>query len=493
MKPTEAAWRSRLLGSLNGQLQLATFAVMFVGLTTASSLSLWLNQRRAKELHHAQMIDRAKEFDRCAGMAGNPHTVASTATDPHSQPAPKLHNPPTSLLQNCLNLHGGVGHLLWIDQGAGGVLTPDLAEKTLTDQIIRAGMLLNPAKTLHQTDLVTVDRRDFLTHLHHSYPNGMRLWTSEETTLDTLIEGRYLTWLILIWGSALLVMVLTVALLVRRIVSPLNELNTQLELMTAESLKSGRVKLEGAPQEIGQLTDAYNKLLDRLSDSWSQQRQFVSGVSHELRNPLMIVSGYLKRVLRRGSNLTEAQREQLQTAEEEAQRINRLIDDLLDLSRNDSGRLSIQREPVELQPLLEQVIDMLQTSSERPITLATPHPIGPDALRIEVNPDRFKQVLLNLIENAEKYSSAGSPILVELSQLDDAALIEVLDQGIGIPAADLPHVFDRFYRGSNISPAVGSGLGLSVVRLLVEAMGGSISVSSEPGQGSCFRMRFSLC
>jgi signal transduction histidine kinase len=83
--------------------------------------------------------------------------------------------------------------------------------------------------------------------------------------------------------------------------------------------------------------------------------------------------------------------------------------------------------------------------------------------------------------------------LVELSQLDDAALIEVLDQGIGIPAADLPHVFDRFYRGSNISPAVGSGLGLSVVRLLVEAMGGSISVSSEPGQGSCFRMRFSLC
>lgn len=493
MKPTEPAWRSRLLGSLNGQLQLATFAVMFVGLTAASGMSLWLNQRRAMELHHAQMMDRTKEFERCAGIAGNSHTVASTATDPHSQPAPKLNSPPTSLLQNCLNLYGAAGHLLWIDQGAAGVLAPDPADKTFTDQIIRAGMLLNPAHSTHQTDVVTLDGRDFLTHLHRSYPNGLRLWTSEEITLDTSIEGRYLTWLILIWGSSLMVMVLTVTLVVRRIVSPLNELNAQLQLMTAESLKSGRVKLEAAPQEIGQLVDAYNNLLDRLSDSWSQQRQFVSGVSHELRNPLMIVSGYLKRVLRRGTNLTEAQREQLQTAEEEAQRINRLIGDLLDLSRSDSGRLTIQGEPVELQPLVEQVIDMLQTSSERPIILATSQPIGPDALRIEVNPDRFRQVLLNLIENAEKYSPAGSPISVQLSQLDDAALIEVRDQGIGIPTADLPHVFDRFYRGSNVSPAVGSGLGLSVVRLLVEAMGGSISVSSEPGQGSCFRMLFSLC
>ena len=235
-----------------------------------------------------------------------------------------------------------------------------------------------------------------------------------------------------------------------------------------------------------QLSRTYNELLERLAQSWSQQRQFVSAVSHELRTPLTIVQGCLHRTIKRGDNLSPNQVKGLQTAEEESIRMRRLLDDLLDLSRGDSGRLAIAKEPVRLSDQLEQVAVLARNTLSRPLLLELPEdPTARDAVA-QADPARLRQVLLDLIENAAKYSPEDATIRLVLRQRDGASLIDVIDQGIGIPEAEKNKVFERFQRGSNAPEKTGSGLGLSVVKLLVEGMDGSIEVHSRLGEGSCF-------
>ena len=212
----------------------------------------------------------------------------------------------------------------------------------------------------------------------------------------------------------------------------------------------------------------------------------MSAVSHELRTPLTIVQGYLHRTIKRGDNLSANQVKGLQTAEEESIRMRRLLDDLLDLSRGDSGRLAITNEPVRLADQLEQVADLARNTLGRPLLLELPDdPAARDAIA-QADPPRLRQVLLDLIENADKYSPNESPIRLVLRHSTDTSLIDVIDQGIGIPETELSKVFERFQRGSNAPAKTGSGLGLSVVKLLVEGMGGSIDVHSRLGEGCCF-------
>ena len=183
---------------------------------------------------------------------------------------------------------------------------------------------------------------------------------------------------------------------------------------------------------MGQLSRTYNELLERLAQSWSQQRQFVSAVSHELRTPLTIVQGYLHRTIKRGDNLSPNQVKGLQTAEEESIRMRRLLDDLLDLSRSDSGRLAITKEPVRLADQLEEVADLARNTLSRALLLELPEdPTARDAVA-HADPARLRQVLLDLIENADKYSPEDAAIRLVLRQRDGASLIDVIDQGIGI-------------------------------------------------------------
>ena len=259
--------------------------------------------------------------------------------------------------------------------------------------------------------------------------------------------------------------------------------------MTADTLTSSRLLINQGPLEVVQLSRNYNALLERLAESWSQQRQFVSAVSHELRTPLTIVQGYLQRTIRRGDNLSEKQIAGLTTAADESVRMRRLLDDLLDLSRSDSGRLAIVREPVALTDQLEQAVEMAQNTLKRAVQLELPEDAEQRQVVVNADGDRLRQVLLDLIENADKYSPNEQPIRLVLQVNVEHALIQVIDQGIGIPEADHQRVFERFQRGSNAPEKTGSGLGLSIVKLLVEAMDGTIGLKSRPGEGSCFTIR----
>ena len=456
-------WRQRLLGSLQGQLQLATYLVVFLGFTGASSVGLLIGQRN---------------------LLANDRQLARQGIDLCDDAITDLQNNPARLEQELL-FHSSLNTSLWIERNDGVLVRPRI-HTSLSDATLQTAMATNPGRKPGLQRTINFKDQRLLTELVKQFPDGSRLWMAQSVSSNLQALNNYLGLMIMVWGSCLAITLLSVSWVVRRVVQPLDQLNAATSQVTADTLANAKLQLDQGPIEVMQLSRTYNSLLERLAQSWSQQRQFVSAVSHELRTPLTIVQGYLHRTIKRANNLSPEQVKGLQTAEEESIRMRRLLDDLLDLSRSDSGKLAIANEPVRLTDQLEQVADLARNTLNRPLLLELPDdPRARDAMA-HADPPRLRQVLLDLIENADKYSPENTPIRLVLRHATDASLVDVIDQGIGIPEQELDQVFQRFQRASNAPAKTGSGLGLSVVKLLVEGMGGSIEVHSRLGEGSCF-------
>jgi heavy metal sensor kinase len=283
-----------------------------------------------------------------------------------------------------------------------------------------------------------------------------------------------------------LVMILTtaaIAVRIRRSLQPLQDMSQMAGAISAEDLNSAKLQLSHAPSEVKALAQTFNLMLSRLSDAWEQQRQFVSNVSHELRTPLTVVLGYLQSLLRRSTNLNDYQKEALETAASEADRTVRLLQDLLDLARADNGYMHYHLEPAILNDLVAEVAGMAEKFSNRLIQVE-----AEETVEAIIDRDRLKQVLINLIDNAVKYSELDQPIELIVEKADQQAIIQVRDHGIGIPLQDQSRIFERFYRvdEARSRSTGGHGLGLAIVKTLVEGMNGSLSVRSKPGEGSVF-------
>jgi signal transduction histidine kinase len=307
----------------------------------------------------------------------------------------------------------------------------------------------------------------------------------DQQMLDEML--RKLFW---IAGGAILATVILISTLIRRALRPLYHINQLAGEVSAQTLSSASLHLQHAPTEVAALAASFNQMLNRLATAWEQQREFVSNVSHELRTPLTIVHGYLQSLLRRGQNLTEAQQEALTTAASETERTIRLLTDLLDLARADSGHLRWQLESVEASSLCHLVANLAKQHSGRSISLDLPA----ESLRVWGDRDRLKQVLLNLLDNADKYSPGDRPIYLRLYPIGaDRVAIEVQDNGYGIPLSQQARIFDRFYRldDNRCRRTGGAGLGLAIVKALVEGMGGRIEVTSPPDRGSSFTLTLS--
>ena len=469
MKQT-SRWRSRLTGSMLGQLQLATYAAVLLGFTGATTTGLWLSERNQKRLGEAELRAAANALTRSWSSNGQ----GDLAT-----------------MQAALKHHSSRRTHLWLEQPSGILITPLEGYTPIPVELMPAAMAANPKRRTGQVEVIKLNGRSYLTLLTRQLTSGPWLWSSTEITSVGTAQSEYLGWMIVIWGACLGAALLLVSLLVQRITRPLQELSARSAELTADALNHAGLPVPKGPAELTQLTRTYNALTQRLAQSWSQQRQFVSAVSHELQTPLTLVSGSIRRVMRKAQDLEPTLAQRLRDAEEETRGMHQLLNDLLDLSRSDSGRLQVKQEPVDLRHLLESVVRVQAQSLDRTIQLALPtsngdasepseHALGDEA--------RLHQVLLNLIQNAHKYSPPELPIQLRLIKHRHTLILEVEDHGIGIPHADQAQVFDRFHRGSNTAGQSGSGIGLSVVQLLVKAMGGNISVTSEPGMGSCFRI-----
>jgi two-component system sensor histidine kinase KdpD len=213
------------------------------------------------------------------------------------------------------------------------------------------------------------------------------------------------------------------------------------------------------------------------------QTALLNSISHDLRTPLVSVTGALS-TLADGEKLDEkSRRELIEMAHEEAKRLNRLVGNLLDMTRIEAGALRLQRQPCDVQDVigsaLEEISDRL---SGRDVKVDAPD----DLPLVPLDAALIVHVLVNLLDNALKYSPAGSPIELRARVADSNVVIEVSDHGIGIPPDELERVFDKFYRVNHPGSIGGTGLGLSICKGIVEAHGGTIRAESRPGGGATF-------
>lgn len=313
------------------------------------------------------------------------------------------------------------------------------------------------------------------------------LYLAHNITRDRMMFVHLIRSLAIATLIAIALMTTMIAVYIDHAMKPLKKISQLTATISADKLDQAHLHLEQAPSEVRELAETFESMIVRLAESWEHQRELLSNVSHELRTPLTIISGYIQSILRRGSNLSEIQTEALTTAASEAERTVQLLQDLLDLARFDSGNMQFQVEDLLLNELLKEVVAMAEQYSTRTITLD----LATQEIAIKGDSHRLKQVLLNLIDNAVKYSEPQTPITVKLSEQNAFATMQICDRGVGIPLSAQSRIFERFFRVDEArNRAGGTGLGLSIVKTLVEAMGGNITVRSQLDQGSTFTITF---
>jgi len=295
----------------------------------------------------------------------------------------------------------------------------------------------------------------------------------------------------LLFGTvlALIPIAALMAMYIRRVLSPLRRMNQiAMAQVTQKPLRSGVITASitpEVPREVEGLVKVMSSLSSRLTETGEKQRDFTNSLSHELRTSLCLVQGYLKSTLRRGENLTPTQREALEVATSEVDRTVDLLQDLLDLGRNlgQNGSTTYNLKPVLLNDLIESAVRSVDPDGDRRIELE-----AETLVTAQAEMKALHRVLVHLLKNAQQFSQPDQPIRIRLAQSGNLAVIQVIDQGCGIAAADQPHLFEPFYRveQSRCRATGGMGLGLAIVKSLVKAMNGEVSVVSQPGAGSQF-------
>lgn len=247
----------------------------------------------------------------------------------------------------------------------------------------------------------------------------------------------------------------------------------------------------GGPQEVRRLGGAFNSMAARVQSSLQSQRDFVANVSHELKTPLTSIQGFAQAILD-GTVEDKAGREHAaQVIYDEADRLRRLVEDLLDLARMDAGQVEFKRERIDLGRLLRSVSERLAIRSQGDAD------VGVDLGKLDLpeivgDGDRLAQVFTNLLDNAIKHSPAGGKVRVWSEQSAGWVSIHVDDQGPGIPPGELSRIFERFYQLDKARPGGverGAGLGLAISREIVRSHGGRLGAQSEPGRGSRFTVQ----
>jgi signal transduction histidine kinase len=265
---------------------------------------------------------------------------------------------------------------------------------------------------------------------------------------------------------------------IRRMSSPLDEL-VEASNQVADGDYSVRVK-ENGPLETRSLQRGFNSMAERLQQHDQQRRSMLADVSHELRTPITVIQGNVEGIL---DGLYPADEARLKSILEETQILSRLVDDLRTMALAESGSLQLKREPIDLAPLIREVLSGFEVQAqEKEIHLDVELA---EVETVQIDPLRIREVVTNILSNALRYTPRGGKVQVSLSESgtggERAVSVFVQDSGPGVPASDLDHIFDRFYKSSDSG---GMGLGLSIARYLVEAHGGKIWAESGTGQGT---------
>jgi signal transduction histidine kinase len=299
---------------------------------------------------------------------------------------------------------------------------------------------------------------------------------------STLAFLRSMWWQFALAGLVAAVLALAMARwLARGMTQPLREMAAAARRMEVGDY---RVRVQtNSRDEVGQLAHAFNRMSAELEQLERSRRDLVANVSHELKTPIAAIRAHLENLL---DGVEEPEPQTLQVMLAQTVRLSRLVEQLLDLSRLESGEVPLHRERVEVAPLVERVVSEIAVAgaSEVRIGRAIDGGIPP----LDADAERVHQVLYNLVDNAVRYSPPGGEVTIAAERRNGSVLISVADTGPGIEAEHLPRLFERFYRAdaSRSRDDGGTGIGLAIARSVVEAHGGHIHAESVPGRGSVF-------
>jgi signal transduction histidine kinase len=264
---------------------------------------------------------------------------------------------------------------------------------------------------------------------------------------------------------------------------PIERMTDRAQHITAERL-SDRLPVHNPDDEMGRLAAVFNASLARLEESFDQMRRFTADVSHELRTPLTAIRS-VGEVGLRGHRDEQAYRSIIGSMLEESDRLASLVDRLLTLSRAESGPLKSPREPLNLSQLAEEVAAHLGVlAEEKRQTIAVDSPGAVEAVGDRLG---LRQALINLVDNAIKFTPPGGTVHLVVRDTPDAAIVDVVDSGPGVPVEARERIFDRFFRAAMAGEA-GTGLGLSIAKGAVDSSGGRLTLESSGDAGSTFRI-----
>ncbi len=474
----------RCLNTIGCQLRLTQACSVLIALTVATVSNL--NSNRDNILrHHEEHIKRDSERIQ--------QTYDSIKRLPIQQQRAALGR----ILQE-LSSHD---HTYWINTADGDAILAGKSNDQIEPQtllFIRKTHAQPPGRrrwTANSNQLMqSIDNHTEISNRKYAVTNYRQLsyfttlWVAKDITAHIRLQKDLINSSIITFLGCISLSLVASSMLTRRIIGPLKQLSSAAAGINTNNPDQLQLPTTTSSKEVGDLTTALNRLLARLDSSLCQQRSFTHSVSHELRGPLMILNLCNRRLARDLGESAAKHRDTLRIQRRELVRMEQLLNDLLSLFKAGDNTNQPALAPINVAALLDTTIGSIRHTNPHPIELNREASTTPDSLAWWVmgHQDQLEQVVLNLIGNAQKYSTQQQPIRIDLRARGNQLVLSIEDQGIGIPASDQERIFEPFFRGSNTGRIEGTGLGLPVVRALVEAMGGSVRVWSEPLRGTRF-------
>ena len=362
---------------------------------------------------------------------------------------------------------------------------PDLPPTPLVDagqrrRVLAGGTVLDTARGPSDSERFRV----FATRVQRGTRREVIVVASSLEGVDAAVH-RVLVLLLIAGPVALAAVAAGGWWLARSALRPVDRLTREAERIEVDSLHE-RVRVPPRSDEVAHLAVTLNRMLERLDRGVEDKRRLVADASHELRTPLAVMRSELDVALAYEELQPEA-RDVLESTREEVERMSRTVDNLLTLARADEGRLELLRRQFDLRAVADEVaLELEPVANERGVALTATG----EGATVDGDRERVRQVAANFVDNAVKYSPPGGSVRIEVTRGEHEAELRVSDDGLGIPAHALPHVFDRFYRvdSARDRDSGGSGLGLAICREIASAHGGRVHAESEEGRGSSFAL-----
>jgi heavy metal sensor kinase len=337
-----------------------------------------------------------------------------------------------------------------------------------------------------QNSIPIFRQRDTLREVILSGPHGIRVLVGKSIVPEQSAMARLRLILLAAGAGVMSIGLFGGWLLSRRVTRPIQSISQTAKSISASDL-SGRIAVDETHSELGSLAQTLNETFDRLESSFQRQIRFTADASHELRTPLSVIHSHSELALTKERTAPEY-RQTIETCLRAARRMKSLVETLLVLARADAGQLELKREPFDLKEAAEESLAMVgPLAQDQKIKLES------SLQKIEMVADRTRvsQLITNLLSNAVRYNREGGSVKLAIAEERGDAMISVADTGVGIELEDQPRIFERFFRADKARSreAGGSGLGLAICQSIVEAHGGGITFTSEPGKGTTFTAR----